>query len=222
MRIIKLKAENIKRLKAVEITPTGDIVQVTGRNGQGKSSLLDAIWWALGGTKAIQDQPIRKGQRKAKVEIDLGKYIVTREFSQHASKLHVAKRMTDSTGTVGRPQEVLDGLLSKVAFDPLQIHAAETGCTGRDAAEPRWVSTPPRSTPSERICPCSAASWAGRSRPRSPKRSRTPARKNPWTRPCASLYDAQQDQGKARLPPSDALTQRTTDAARAALSRSSS
>ena len=121
MRIIKLKAENIKRLKAVEITPTGDIVQVTGRNGQGKSSLLDAMLWGLCGTKNIPDQPIRKGQRKAKVEIDLGKYIVTREFTQHATKLHVAKRLTDSTGTVGRPQEVLDGLLDKVAFDPLKF-----------------------------------------------------------------------------------------------------
>ena len=121
MRIIKLKAENIKRLKAVEITPTGDIVRVTGRNGQGKSSLLDAIWWALGGTKNIQGKPIRKGQRKAKVELDLGKYIVTREFSPTSSKLHVAKRLTESTGTVGRPQEVLDGLLNKVAFDPLKF-----------------------------------------------------------------------------------------------------
>ena len=97
MRIIKLKAENIKRLKAAEITPTGDLIQVTGRNGQGKSSLLDAIWWALGGTKNIQDQPIRTGQRKAKIELDLGKYIVTREFSKNTSKLHVAKRSTAST-----------------------------------------------------------------------------------------------------------------------------
>ena len=121
MRIIKLKAENIKRLKAVEITPTGDVVQVTGRNGQGKSSLLDAIWWALGGTKNIQGKPIRKGQRKAKVELDLGKYIVTREFSPTSSKLHIAKRLTESTATVGRPQEVLDGLLNKVAFDPLKF-----------------------------------------------------------------------------------------------------
>ena len=121
MRIIKLTAENVKRIKTAEITPKGDVVQITGRNGQGKSSLLDGMMWALGGTKNIPDKPIRAGQRKAKVELDLGEYIVTREFSQHGSKLHVTKRLTSTTGAVTRPQEVLDGLLNKVAFDPLKF-----------------------------------------------------------------------------------------------------
>ncbi len=47
MKIVQLQAENVKRLKAVEISPEGHIVEITGRNGQGKSSVLDAIWWAL-------------------------------------------------------------------------------------------------------------------------------------------------------------------------------
>lgn len=57
MKIVKLTAENIKRLKAVEITPTGALVEVTGKNGQGKSSVLDAIWWALAGAEHIQTVP---------------------------------------------------------------------------------------------------------------------------------------------------------------------
>ena len=121
MRIIKLKAENVKRIKAVEITPTGDIVQVTGRNGQGKTSILDSILWALGGAKSVQARPIRKGKRQASVELDLGKYLVTRRWTQSGSYLHVAKRGTESTGTVEKPQQILDGLLSKVAFDPLSF-----------------------------------------------------------------------------------------------------
>ena len=49
MNIVKLRAENIKRIVAVEIEPDGALVQITGRNGAGKSSVLDAIWWALAG-----------------------------------------------------------------------------------------------------------------------------------------------------------------------------
>jgi recombinational DNA repair ATPase RecF len=44
LKIYKLTAENFKRLKAVSIEPQTDVVAVTGRNEQGKSSTLDAIW----------------------------------------------------------------------------------------------------------------------------------------------------------------------------------
>ena len=49
MKIIRLKAENVKRLHAVEITPEGEVVVVAGKNGAGKSSVLDAITYALAG-----------------------------------------------------------------------------------------------------------------------------------------------------------------------------
>lgn len=52
MKIIRLDAANVKRLKAVEITPDGTLQVVTGANGAGKSSVLDAIWLALGGGPA--------------------------------------------------------------------------------------------------------------------------------------------------------------------------
>ena len=38
MKIVKLEAQNVKRLKAVEITPQGNTVVIGGRNGQGKTS----------------------------------------------------------------------------------------------------------------------------------------------------------------------------------------
>ena len=33
MKIIGLYAENIKRLTAIEINPTGNVVEITGKNG---------------------------------------------------------------------------------------------------------------------------------------------------------------------------------------------
>jgi predicted ATP-binding protein involved in virulence len=82
MKIVNLKAENIKKLVAVEISPTDNTVIVTEKNGSGKSSVLDTIWWALSGTKHIQDKPIRDGQTKASIRLDLGTIIVERVFSE--------------------------------------------------------------------------------------------------------------------------------------------
>ena len=78
MRVINLTVENVKRIKAVEITPKEDVILISGKNGAGKSSLIDAMWWALGGSKTVQKKPIREGEAKAKTVLDLGDYIVTR------------------------------------------------------------------------------------------------------------------------------------------------
>lgn len=47
--IIELKVQNVKRLSAVHVFPQGSVVVVGGRNEQGKSSVLDAIMYGLGG-----------------------------------------------------------------------------------------------------------------------------------------------------------------------------
>lgn len=84
MKIIELQAENVKRLRAVDITPDGTLQVIGGRNAQGKSSVLDAVWLALGGGKAAKETPlpIRDGQEKASVRLDLGDLIVTRSWTQ--------------------------------------------------------------------------------------------------------------------------------------------
>jgi len=60
--ITKLEIENVKRVKAVKIepTPTG-LTIVGGKNRQGKTSVLDAIAWALGGNKYRPSEPTREG-----------------------------------------------------------------------------------------------------------------------------------------------------------------
>ena len=46
-----LKAENIQRLKAVEVIPKGDLIVIAGNNEQGKTSLINSIALACGGRK---------------------------------------------------------------------------------------------------------------------------------------------------------------------------
>lgn len=52
IKINKLEIENVKRIKAVKVEPTANgLTVIGGRNGQGKTSVLDAIAWALGGDR---------------------------------------------------------------------------------------------------------------------------------------------------------------------------
>lgn len=52
IKINKLEIENVKRVRAVKIEPTANgLTIIGGNNNQGKTSVLDAIAWALGGEK---------------------------------------------------------------------------------------------------------------------------------------------------------------------------
>ncbi len=62
MTIKSLEIENVKRIKAVELTPspTG-LTVIGGKNGQGKTSVLDSIAWALGGERFRPSNATREG-----------------------------------------------------------------------------------------------------------------------------------------------------------------
>lgn len=62
MKINKLEIENVKRVKAVKIEPTANgLTIIGGKNNQGKTSVLDAIAWALGGDRYRPSQTQREG-----------------------------------------------------------------------------------------------------------------------------------------------------------------
>lgn len=117
MKIVKLEAENVKRLRAVSIEPDGSIVVVRGNNAQGKSSVLDAIAYALGG-KALQPaKVIREGEKEAIVRVELDGLTIERKWtSNDRSVLEV--RAADGS-KVSSPQTMLDSLVGRLSFDPL-------------------------------------------------------------------------------------------------------
>ena len=121
MKIICLQAENIKRLVAIEIKPDGNIVQIVGKNGAGKSSVLDSLWWALAGAKHIQSVPIREGEDRAHIRLDLGEIIVTRTFkTSKKGEVTSGISVENAEGAkFGSPQKMLDELLGELTFDPL-------------------------------------------------------------------------------------------------------
>ncbi len=132
MRIIKLTAENFKRLRAVEIEPNGAVVVVRGRNAQGKSSVLDAIWAALGGKRAVPGKPIREGENHSEITLDLGEYIVTRSFTEKDSYLTVKSR---EGAKIANPQQLLDSLIGAISFDPLEFARMKATDQAKQLAE---------------------------------------------------------------------------------------
>lgn len=118
MNIIGLKAENFKKLKAVQIIPdqkSGTVI-LKGKNAQGKSSVLDAITAAL--TGKTFEEPIRDGQDHAIVVLDLDDIIITRKWTKKASYLEIKSKSGDKYAT---PQKLLDGMTNILSFDPSAI-----------------------------------------------------------------------------------------------------
>jgi hypothetical protein len=118
-KIIRLESTNYKRLKAVEIIPdaAGNLVIVAGKNGQGKTSLLDSITAALGGVNAkTTPKPIRDGEERAEIVLETEELIVTRRFTASGSTLTVK---SPDGAVYPKGQAKLDDLLGKLSLDPL-------------------------------------------------------------------------------------------------------
>lgn len=116
MKILELRAENIKNIKVVEIKPGDGAVMLTGKNEAGKSAILDAIFMGLTGKRI--DEPIRNGEKRAEINIDLGDYKVKRIFTEKTDRLEV---LSKEGAKFPSPQGMLDRILGKLSFDPLKF-----------------------------------------------------------------------------------------------------
>lgn len=122
MKIIKFRAENFQKLKVVEITPDGNVVKITGKCEQGKTTILDAIHATLGGG-TMPEQPIRTGEKKASITLDLGEMTVTRTFTPSGTALKIENK---EGFKASKPQDLLDKIVGKLAFDPLEFARADS------------------------------------------------------------------------------------------------
>lgn len=123
LRIIKFTAQDILRLSVVEITPDGNVVTLTGENGAGKSSVLNAIQMTIAGRKAAPERPIREGADKGQTELTIGaggkpKFIIERKISQGRDTMTVR---APGEAPVSSPQTLLNELYASTAFDPMSF-----------------------------------------------------------------------------------------------------
>lgn len=111
--ITALEAENVKRIKAVALTPspTG-LTIVGGNNNQGKTSVLDAIAWALGGDKFRPNSAARDGaQAPPHLKVTLSNGVVVERKGKNS-----ALTVTDPTGRRSG-QQLLNAFVEPLALD---------------------------------------------------------------------------------------------------------
>jgi len=117
MRIVEIKANNIKRVKAILLKPKQHVNLIEGKNAHGKTSALDVILMGLGGKKYIPSQPVNNEAEKGDIHLDLGGIKVTRTFSK-TGKTYL--KVTNKDGfQPEKPQNFLDGLIGELSFDPM-------------------------------------------------------------------------------------------------------
>ena len=113
VKIAALEAENVKRIKAVALTPspTG-LTIVGGNNNQGKTSVLDALAWALGGEKFRPTAAVRDGAlAPPHLKVILSNGVVVERRGKNSSLT-----VTDSTGQRSG-QQLLNAFVEPLALD---------------------------------------------------------------------------------------------------------
>lgn len=113
IKINSFELENVKRIKAVQLEPSEKgLTIIGGDNAQGKTSVLDAIAWALGGNKYKPSKPTREGSSiPAALKIVLSNGIIVERKGKAG-----ALKVTDPSGLKGT-QGLLDSFISEFALD---------------------------------------------------------------------------------------------------------
>lgn len=119
--INSLEFENIKRIKAVKLNPlpTG-LTVIGGRNNQGKTSVIDAIAWAVGGDKYKPSQAQREGSViPPSLHVELSNGIIVERKGKNSSL-----KVIDPSGKRGG-QQLLNNFIETFALDlPKFMNAA--------------------------------------------------------------------------------------------------
>lgn len=113
IKITQLKAENVKRVKAVNIQPTPNgLTIVGGKNNQGKTSILDAIAWALGGNKYKPSQAKRDGSMiEPYLQVKLSNGLIVERKGKNSDL-----KVTDPNGEKAG-QQLLNSFVEEFALD---------------------------------------------------------------------------------------------------------
>lgn len=113
VKITQFQAENVKRIKALTVTPTpAGLTVIGGRNNQGKTSSLDAIMWALGGERYRPSHAQRDGSvLPPRLRLELSNGIVVERSGKNSDL-----KVTDASGHKAG-QRLLNSFVEQLALD---------------------------------------------------------------------------------------------------------
>jgi len=124
MKLLRLKIENLKKVKDVELVPTDNLIIVGGKNGQGKTSVFDAYQYLVEGKGVQCKTPVHEGEKRARITgefqaepgEDMKDIVVSRTISETGNS--VLTITTDDGLKFTKPQIILDKIHNRMR-DPL-------------------------------------------------------------------------------------------------------
>ena len=113
VKIVTFEAENVKRVKCVQMAPSENgLTIIGGKNKNGKTSVLDAITYALGGEKCRPKNFTREGSAvPGKIRIELSNGLIVERSGKNA-----ALKVTDPGGQKAG-QKLLNEFIEPLALN---------------------------------------------------------------------------------------------------------
>lgn len=113
VKIVTFEAENVKRVKCVQMAPSENgLTIIGGKNRNGKTSVLDAITYALGGEKCRPKNFTREGSAvPGKIRIELSNGLIVERSGKNA-----ALKVTDPSGQKAG-QKLLNEFIEPLALN---------------------------------------------------------------------------------------------------------
>ncbi len=116
--ITKLQIKNFLGISEVEITPDNKLNVITGKNGQGKTSILKAIEFAFKGKIGRDIEVINSNSNKAEIYIDLDKFSISRVKT---SRFNEVKVENEEGFEMKDPQKYLNEIIGDFSFNPIEF-----------------------------------------------------------------------------------------------------
>ena len=117
--LVRVQAESFKNVKVIDFIPNRYVTKISGGNGAGKTSALDAIFYALAPRKTLTPTLIKQGQKKGFIRVETNTHIITRKLDEKGGTLQIEQKGTNTL--VKAPDDWLEGIAGELGFDPLKF-----------------------------------------------------------------------------------------------------
>lgn len=124
LNVVGINLKNVLGIQELSIKPDGNIIEISGGNGQGKTSILEGVKAALGLSE--HSSLIRTGAKKAEIVLDLGDMLIKKTYTASGAKVDVQGRVmgTDELTSLGKPAAILKNLINPNSVDPVRLLTA--------------------------------------------------------------------------------------------------
>ena len=136
MRVSRLELADFRNISAASFTPGQALTVICGKNGQGKTNLLEAVWLLTGGKSfrgAKDADLIRRGAETALIQADTEGGGITREIQLRVGLPGSARpgRTARLDGADQGRASALAGLFTAVVFEPGHLSLVKGSPEGR-------------------------------------------------------------------------------------------